>query len=64
MKPLFAIEKKTGRYFFFGSVPALLAQYPTLVRSTVEYYLSRKKKPYDDDELTVYKGDLIRAERL
>lgn len=63
MKPIFVLVKETGEYKFYGSLSPLLADYPSLVRSTVEHHITRLKRPYKDAVLEIYKGELIRSKR-
>jgi len=70
-RPIFLLEKQTGKYSFYGSLPVLLEDYPHLIDSDKNGksysnkvdYCFRKKKPYEDDKVTIFKGDLIRSKR-
>lgn len=57
------IKEKSGEYGFYGSLPELLKEYPKLNKDTVAYWLSRKKLPYTNEDLEIYRGDIKRTKQ-
>lgn len=57
---IFLINKENGEFLFSKTLPKILNEYPDLVKSTVEHYISRKKIPFENDKVKIYKGDLIK----
>lgn len=62
-KPIFIKEKNTGVYKFYSSLTILIGDYPSLKQATVEHYISRNKQPYIDENVEIYKGEIIRGKR-